>query len=154
MGTEAAASEATEDVSAIERITPESWGVFVTAVVLGLVIGGFAAWATANLGVSGWAFLIGFVGGAWYLNKKRLPSEAAGSGLYITALLMILTPILFYVPNIVGMEEVQTAEEAGMAIGSVLGLVIWGFVFFLLAIVTGGIGYAFKRRAGKKLDAE
>lgn len=138
----------------VDKLKPDSWSVFVTAVLLGLIIGGFAAWATANLGVAPWAFLIGLVGGTWYLNKKRIPSEVTGSGLYITALVMILTPILFYLPNIVGMEEVQTAEEAGMAIGSVLGLLIWGFVFFLLAIVTGGVGYGFKRRAGKKLDTE
>lgn len=153
MGTESTPQTEAEETT-VDKFKPDSWPVFATAVLLGLIIGGFAAWATANLGVAPWAFLIGLVGGTWFLNKKRIPSEAAGSGLYITALLMILTPILFYVPNIVGMGEVQTAEDAGMAIGSVLGLVIWGFVFFLLAIVTGGVGYAFKRRAGKKLDTE
>jgi len=154
MGSDDTTTPKAADESLVRKITPESWGVFLTAVIMGVIIGGFAAWATANLGVAPWAFLVGLIGGTWFLNKKRLPSEAAGSGLYITALVMILTPILFYVPDIVGVEEAQTAEEAGMAIGSVLGLVIWGFVFFLLAIVTGGVGYAFKRRAGKKLDAE
>ena len=154
MGADTTATPETADESIVEKITPESWGIFLTALFMGVIIGGFAAWATANLGVAPWAFLVGLIGGTWFLNKKRLPSEAAGSGLYITALVMIVTPILFYVPNIVGMGEVQTAEEAGMAVGSVLGLVIWGFVFLLLAIVTGGVGYAFKRRAGKKLDTE
>lgn len=144
----------TTDESRLDRFTPESWGIFVTALVMGVIIGGFAAWATANLGVAPVAFVVGLIGGTWFLNKKRLPSEAIGSGLYITALVMILTPILFYLPTIIGEGEAETAEGAGTFIGSVLGLVIWGFVFLLVAIVTAAIGYFFKRRAGKKLDAE
>lgn len=153
MGAERPAQTTAEETT-VDKFKPDSWAVFGTAVLLGLIIGGFAAWATATLGVAPWAFLIGFAGGTVYLDKKHIPSEAAGSGLYITALLMILTPILFYLPNIVGAEEAETAEEIGLAVGSVLGLVIWGFVFFLLAIVTGGIGYAFKRRAENKLEGE
>lgn len=143
-----------DEESLTDRLQPESWSVFITALLLGLVIGGFAAWATANLGIAGFAFLAGWIGGTWYLNTKQIPSEAAGSGLYITALLMIVTPIFFYLPNIMGAEEAETAEEAGMIVGSVIGLVIWGFVFFLFAIVTTAIGYALKRRAKKKLSDE
>lgn len=52
---------------------------------------------------------------------------------------MILTPILFYLPNVVA-EGDGSEEAAGAFIGSILGLVIWGFVFLLLAIVTVAVG--------------
>ena len=124
----------------------------LVAGAMGLLIGGFAVWATINLGISTIAFLIGTGGGAYFLYQKDMPSEAVGSGLYITALVMILTPILFYLPNVVA-EGDGSAEAAGTFIGSILGLVIWGFVFLLLAIVTAAVGYFFKRRAAKKRDA-
>lgn len=128
-----------------------SWSMVVTAGMMALIIGGFAAWATANLGIATIAFLVAAAGSSYYLYQKPMPSAAIGSGLYITALLMLLTPILFYLPKIVGGGE-GGAEEAGMFIGSVLGILIWGFVFFILAIVTGAVGYFFKRRSEKKLD--
>jgi CDP-diglyceride synthetase len=127
------------------------WKMAITAGVLGLVIGGFAAWATANLGIAPIAFVVGLAGGGYFLYQKNMPSEAIGSGLYVTALLMVVTPLLFYLPVVVGGGG-NGAEEAGAFIGGVLGLVIWGFVFLLFAIVTGAVGYFFKRRAGKKRD--
>lgn len=123
------------------------WKMVATGVAMGLLIAFFATWATLNLGpLSGVAFLLGLVGGGYYVSQKSSVSDGIGSGLYITALLMILTPILFYVPTVLGGAD-GTAAGAGRLIGSVLGLVIWGFVFLLLAIVTAAVGYFFKRRA-------
>lgn len=134
------------------RVRPTSRGVGVAAVVLALVIGGFSAWATANLGIAAFASIAMFVVGYLLLNQKPIPSSAVGSGLYITALIMILTPILFYLPTIFGSADVEGAAGAGQFFGGILGLVIWGFVFLLFAIVTAAIGYFFNRRASKKLD--
>ncbi|HET7325508.1 MAG TPA: hypothetical protein VFJ06_14365 [Halococcus sp.] len=130
-----------------------SWKMALTAGVMGLIIGAFAAWATLNLGIASVAFLVGLVGGGYYLYRKPIPSAAIGSGLYITALVMILTPLLFYIPSIFSSSEGEGAAAAGAFIGSVFGLVIWGFVFLLFAIVTAAIGYFFSRRAKKKLAA-
>lgn len=119
-------------------------------IIMGLIIGFFAAWATLNIGpVAGIAFLIGLVGGSYYVYTKPSASAGIGSGLYITALLMVLTPLGFYLPTVIGGTD-DTATGAGQFIGSLLGLVIWGFVFLLFAIVTAAIGYYFKRRAGKQ----
>lgn len=134
------------------RVRPTSRGVGVTAVALALVIGGFSAWATLNLGIAGVAFVAMFAVGYLFLNRKPIPSSAVGSGLYITAMLMILTPILFYLPTIFGSADVEGAAGAGQFFGGILGLVIWGFVFLLFAIVTAAVGYFFSRRASKKLD--
>lgn len=124
----------------------------ITAGVLGLLIGGFAAWGTANMGgVAGVAFLVGLVGGSYYLYQKPIPSKAIGSGLYIIALEMLLLPIAFYIPMMVG-ADTDTARGAGEAIGSTIGIVVWGIVFFILAIVTAAIGYFANKRAAKKLS--
>ncbi|MFC5970043.1 hypothetical protein ACFPYI_01745 [Halomarina salina] len=145
---------ATADAAVAEEDTGVNWGLAITAGIMALLIGGLGAWATANLfGIAPVVFLIGLVGGAYYLYQKPLKSAAVGTGLYIMAIEMILTPIMFYLPVLFSTEGQEGAEAAGTAIGSVLGLVIWGFVFLLLAIVAGVIGYFANRRAKKKLNA-
>jgi hypothetical protein len=143
----------------VEReVTPDdpggfSWKMGITAGIMALIIGAFAAWATSTMGFAVIAFAIAAGGSTYFLYQKRIPSEAIGSGLYITALLMVLTPLLFYIPTIISSGEGEGAEAAGTFIGSVMGLVIWGFAFLLFAIVTAAIGYFFKRRTRKKLDS-
>lgn len=134
------------------RLSGFSIKMAVTATVLGVVIGGFLAWATANLGISGISFVIGFVGGSYYLYQKPIPSSAIGSGLYITSLIMIITPISFYLPVVFGEGSQGGIEGAGAFAGGILGLLIWGFVFAIFAIVTAAIGYFSNKRAAKKLS--
>lgn len=133
------------------RLSRISWKMLVVSGVMGIIIGGIAGWATLNLGIGSFAFLIGFVGATYYLYQKPIPSAAIGSGLYATALLLVLTPILFYLPMVFGAEE-GTAAGAGEFIGSLLGLLIWGFVFFLLALVVFVVGYFINKRANKKIE--
>ncbi|MCU4718390.1 zinc-ribbon domain-containing protein [Halapricum hydrolyticum] len=146
--------EPDDDVEGWKQYLPQSWRIGITGVVFGLLIGFLVAWALAEIGGSGIGFLIGLIGGTLYLWQKRTATGAIGSGLYVSALIMILVPILFYGGMLANVDEdPQTAEEVGMAIGGVMGLVIWGFVFFLLAIVVAAIGYFFKKREKKKLNA-
>mgnify|MGYP002761378142 FL=1 len=126
-----------------------SWKMGVTATALGLLIGGFAAWATANIELSGIAFVITFPAAAYYLYQKPIPSAAIGSGLYITSLVAVLTPIMFYLPTVVG--DPESLEGAGSFIGGLLGLVIWGFVFAIISVVIAAVGYFFNKRANNKL---
>jgi predicted lipid-binding transport protein (Tim44 family) len=142
--------ETAEDAN--EESKPKS--VYVAAGFMGLLVGFFALWSTLNMGsLSGFAFFI--VGGlaTWHLSKKRLASAALGTGCYMVAILMLLTPILFYLPNLLTESEQSGAEAAGAFIGSVAGLLIWGFVFFIFAVVTAIVGYFLRRRADKKLSA-
>lgn len=126
------------------------WKMAITALVFGLLIGGVAAWATSNLGIALYAFLIVWVGSAYWLYQKPIPSAAIGSGLYATAMLLVITPVLFYIPGI--MNSGEGAEGAGTFIGSILGLVIWGIAFFFIALVLFILGYFVNKRAKKKLD--
>lgn len=64
---------------------------------------------------------------------------------------MLLLPIMFYLPQLFSSGEGQSAAAAGAFIGSIAALFIWGFVFAVIALVTGVIGYVFKRRERKKL---
>ena len=130
------------------------WTLLITSVLMSFIASFFAVWATLTINISGIAFLVVFIGTTYFLYQKQIPSEAVGSGLYITALLMILTPLLFYFPRVFQTSEAQTTQELGGLFGNILGLVIWGFVFFLFAIVTAAIGYFFKTRAKKKLSSD
>jgi len=132
--------------------TEVSWKMGITATIMGVLIGGFLAWATANLGISGISFVIGFAGGTYYLYKKEIPSSAIGSGLYICSLIMIITPITFYLPIVFGEGSQGGAEGAGAFIGGILGILIWGFIFLMFAIVSAAIGYFFNKRAAKKVN--
>lgn len=145
------AEPATPEAAREEAEASKPKTVYVAAAFMGLVIGFFSAWATLNMGdIAGFAFIGGFIGGTWYLSKRALASDALGTGCYITSALMVVTPVLFYLPNIVA-EPGGGAEEAGAFVGSVLGIFIWSVVFFFVAIVTLGIGYALRKRAAKKL---
>lgn len=130
---------------------PASWTIGVVGIVMGLVVGALVAWALSNIGGSGPGFLLAFLAATLYLWQKPTGVGALGSGLYFSALVLILIPITIYTPNVLG-EDPQTASEAGTFVGSVLGLVIWGFVFFLLALVAAGLGYGFRRRERSKLE--
>lgn len=143
-----------EDTPTTEEAESEGihWTMALTAGVMALIIGGLAAWATLNLGIASIAFIVAAAGSGYYLYQKQIPSEAIGSGLWISALVMLVLPIAFYLPAIVGTEGAESAEAAGTFIGSIAGLFIWGFVFLILAIVVAAIGYFFKRRANKKLN--
>lgn len=132
--------------------TDISWKMGITATIMGVLIGGFLAWATANLGISGISFVIGFIGGSYYLYQKKIPSSAIGSGLYICSLIMIVTPITFYLPIVFGEGSQGGAEGAGAFVGGILGLLIWGFIFLMFAIVSASVGYFFNKRAAKKLN--
>lgn len=131
-----------------------SWKMGITAAAMGLIIGGFGAWATSNLGVAIPAFLVLWMGATYYLYQKPIPSAAIGSGLWVTALVMLLTPVLFYLPMILSDGAGESAEAAGTFIGGILGLIIWGFVFAIGAIVVAAIGWVFKRRANSKLEGD
>lgn len=131
---------------------PGSWQIGVVGVGFGFFIGLLIAWALLEIGGSGGGFLLGLLGGTLYLWQKPTASGAIGTGLYISALLLILVPILFYGGMIADVgEEPETPEETGMVVGGLLGMVLWGFVFGLIAIVVGSLGYFFKRREKKKL---
>lgn len=128
--------------------------VFIASFIMAIIIGFFAAWATTNMGISTAAFLLTGIGSLLFLYQKENPNQSLGTGLYVTAGLMILTPILFYFPLVISSSGEPGFRAAGEFIGSILGMFIWGFIFLLLAIVTAALGRYFKKRAYKQLHQQ
>lgn len=136
------------------------WGTVLLqaliTVIMAAVMGFIGAWATFNFGEI-FAFAVGgllFLGGMIWLHRKPIPSAALGSGLYATALLLVLVPIGTYVPLILNTPAAESAEDAGFFVGSIMGLFIWGFVFLICAGVVGILGYFANKHAKKKLKTE
>lgn len=117
----------------------------IAAGVMGLLVGAVVAFAFTNFGGAGILFVITLVGVSYYLyDRKKSPRSAIGSGLYILALWILVSPILFYIP-VIGNADTDTAAGAGQAIGGTLGIFIWGFVGLIIAIVVAAIGYFVNR---------
>lgn len=115
------------------------------SLVMALFVGALVAMAFSNIGGSAILFFMTLGGVTYYLyDRKGSARSAIGSGLYITALWLPITPIMFYLP-LMGSAEEGTARGAGQVIGSVLGMFIWGFVFFLIGVVVFAIGYFVSR---------
>lgn len=146
-------SAAESEAGGWRRYLPGSWQIAVAGLVMGLVAGGLVAWGLANIGGSAAGFFLGFVVVTLYLWQKPTGVGALGSGCYIAAILLVLVPLFFYGPMIGASEDPQTAEEIGMAAGSILGLFIWTVVFAIIAAVIGVVGYFLKRRQKGKLES-
>lgn len=105
------------------------------AIGISLIVGIQVAFGFAELGGGGFFFLITLVGVSGYLYRQTNSSKSAfATGLYIVAGWFILAPLLHFL---------GVAGQGGnaSAIGALLGMVIYGFIGLLLAIVTGGLGY-------------
>lgn len=140
VGTDAEVEEILEDED--EGV---DYKLATTSVIMAIIVGIFVAWSFLNIGGAGFLFVATVVGVTYYLySRKTSARSAVGSGLYITALWMVVTPIFFYLPLFMGADE-GTAEGAGQAIGSIAGLFIWGIVFFILAVVVFVIGFFVNR---------
>lgn len=119
--------------------------LLTVSAIMALFVGALVAFAFTNIGGASFIFFVTLAGVTYYLyDRKQSARSAIGSGLYIFALWLPLAPILFYIP-LMGSAEEGTAAGAGQMIGSVLGMVIWGFVFFLIAIVVFAVGYFVNR---------
>lgn len=116
-------------------------GRAIASVGMGVLVGAVVAFAFSNFGAAPFWFAIAVAGVGYFLySRQETPKLAVGMGLYITALWMPLAPIIFYV-GLLGGANTDTAAGAGAAIGSVLGMFIYGFIGLILGLVLAAIGY-------------
>ena len=131
------------------------WGIkilqLLAAVLMAGIIALFGALATTNLGVSGPVAAGLFLVSGWWLYRMPIPSAAISNGLYVTALLMFIGPVAFYLPNVLRGPG-SDAAAIGAFTGSVLGLFFWWFIMAVFAVVVAGLGYLVNKRAKRKLD--
>ncbi|QLD87221.1 hypothetical protein HWV23_16320 [Natronomonas halophila] len=118
--------------------------VYVTAQVLAVALAGGIAWALAAAGAPVWGAVVGWVGFAAYLSRKRLPSEAMGAALQFGAALVVLAPAAPYLPALVDGADLSPVGFATKAFGPAL-------VFVLFSGIAYGCGVLLKRRARRKL---
>ncbi|WP_228841065.1 hypothetical protein [Halorubrum sp. AJ67] len=111
------------------------------SVGIGFVVALMVAFGFAELGGAGFWALVTVLGVSSYLYKQTTNRKRTiGIGLYIIAAWFILAPIFFYI-GVAGQSPNDFA-----AVGAVIGMVIYGFIGLLLAIVTGGLGYYINKR--------
>lgn len=79
-----------EDEKSWRQYLPATWKIGIAGVFMGLIAGGLLALALANIGGGGAGFFAAFLGVTLYLWQKPTATGAIGSGLYISALLLIL----------------------------------------------------------------
>lgn len=137
-------AESSDEVSS-SNIEPKQLGV---ATGMSLIVGLQVALGFAELGGGGFLFIVTLVGVSGYLYQQTdSPKHAFGTGLYIVAAWFILAPLLFYL-GLAGQNQNEFA-----AIGAILGMVIFGFIGLLFAIVSGGLGYFINSRLNDSTDA-
>lgn len=112
------------------------------SVTIGFVVALMVAFGFSELGGGGFFALMTIVGVSSFLYKQTThQKQTVGTGLYIIAAWFILSPLIFYI-GVAGQSPNDFA-----AVGAVIGMVIFGFIGLLLAIVTGGLGYFINKRA-------
>lgn len=115
----------------------------VVAILLGAGLSGLGGTVSSLIAV------VAFVGVLFHLGTKRSAWLATGTGLYLTAGTLVLYPVILYVPMF--MTAGDGAEGAGTMIGSILGLVIWGFVGLIIGLVLFAAGYFVNKRGHEAL---
>lgn len=120
-------------------------GRAIASGVMGAIVGAVVAFAFTNFGGSSILFFITLAGVGYFLyDRQETTKLAIGMGLYITALWMPLSPILFYIPT-AGQANTDTAAGAGAALGSVFGMFIYGFIGLILGVVLAAVGYFIRK---------
>lgn len=128
---------------------------FLPTLVASLIIGGLtgvcAALATMRMDVSYqqipfpvWGFLLVWAGTTAYLSFYERPSEAIGTGLYLLALEVLLTPIILFGLPLLGLT--QPTRRHGVLLWN---LFIWSLIAFLVSLGLITLGTYFHRRAAR-----
>jgi hypothetical protein len=127
-------------------LAPTSRKTAVTGGIFGIIIGFLLAWGLLEAGGAGIGFIAGLIGGTVYVWSRATIHHSIASGLYISGIILVFVPLLFYTPIIAG-ADAETLEGAGEQIGGVLGLFIWTILFAIFAAIIGLVGRAVKKRA-------
>lgn len=139
-----------ESASTTKESSGIGWKRIVVSIVLAPIVGGLAAWATAEIGISLLAFVAITAVSGYHMYSKPIATKSLAIGLYWAAILGLLVPFLFYIPGV--FDSGTGMEGAEKFAGSLLGIIVWGVVFGIGALVTFVVGYFVNKRAEKKLD--
>lgn len=123
-----------------------SLGMHLAITLMGVNVGGFAAWLAAPLGgtvlglpVAVWVAVATGGGATVYLSYKRVPSEVVGGGLYLLASLLLVKPFTVYVTSL----RTTGIEQASLLLDAAHSMVAAGILVPTLLLV----GWMLTRRA-------
>lgn len=129
-----------------------STATIVSSSVFALIIGGVAAWMFLNLfGLAPLAFIVALALGWRHLMHEGNGWLTTGKGLYILAVQFVFLAPMFYIPVLFRSSTGEGAAAAGTFIGSFLGVIIWGFIFAIIAVMLVIVGYLLRRKGGRRL---
>jgi hypothetical protein len=118
--------------------------VYVTGQVVGRTFALGAGVVLLEACVPVWGAVVPWLVVSAYLSRKRLPSEALGAGLQLTAVAAVLAPVTAFLPAFVDGTDVTALPVATKLFTPVLVLVVVAGVAYV-----GGL--LLKRRAERKL---
>lgn len=132
-------TSATDDSSGIDA------GRGIISGFMGIIVGAIGAFGFSNIGGGSIIFFLLAAGSGYFIYTRQESKKlATGMGLYLTAILAPLSPILFYIP-LIGGSNTETAAGAGAAIGGILGIFIYGVIGLILGIVLFASGYLLRK---------
>lgn len=138
---------------------PASGRMYASIGVLGVLNGILAGFLVLrvdvvllNLHVSIWIFLVVWAATTSYFSYHRLATGVLASGLYCLAWLVLLAPFAYFGPLIADVQNYSLSEQGQRLLESFTGLVVWGVVGGVLALVLSGVGIYFRRRYHRRLS--
>ena len=128
--------------------------MFVWVGLVSIFVGVLAVIAFGNIVGSVLVFVPATLVTGWYLYRKSLPSEVIGTGLYISAVLLIVTPVINFVPKVLWPGGETAMEAATVYIAGVVALAVYGPIFLVGALVLFVIGYYANQHAQEQFPRE
>lgn len=118
-------------------------GKGVVIAFFALITGWYASWISTNTTLSyTLVFLVVALATSYVLYGDASYARLVGSGLYVLAFFVAITPIFFYAPILT-----SEVENPWIFVFSVADLIVW-LIFLVIAGVLAGSGYLIKRYAG------
>jgi hypothetical protein len=112
----------------------------LTTVVIGVlsaVLGIYAGWITADFGLRTPASVIAFLVAAVWLYRQRDGWSALATGLYLLAVLIVLTPILFNLAFVLDASRYDISNTSGFVLTT--SDLVFFLVFVLIALIPAGL---------------
>ncbi len=159
-----------------EKENPENSGVkhYVTIALSTALIAGLSLYATQNLDTAARYIFTIFtaLASVLYLYRLKTPRRKIADALYISSIILLLTPLILYIPKLGSEQSLfgETPQPADLALNtssimeitdltpqaiidgeitSIISLVAWITLFLLISLIPMTIGYILGNKTNK-----
>ena len=105
--------------------------------ILSVVLGIYTGWIAADFGLRTPVFVITILGAAVWLYRQRDGWSALATGLYLLAILIVLTPILFNLAFVLDAQRYGISDTSGFVL--TLSDLVFFLIFVLIALIPAGL---------------